>query len=91
MIQARFGGESGIARQRPSLRFTKITDLALAGRTPAQVNEARTAAIAKKELPAMEPGAMCYMMSKQGYGGDSVDHCPSHLMFFYSQTDPAIR
>ena len=32
---------------------------------------------------------MCYMMSKQGYGGDSVKHWPAHLMFFYSQTDPA--
>jgi hypothetical protein len=38
----------------------------------------------------MEPGAMRYMMSKQGYGGDSAPHWPSHLMFFYSDTDPAI-
>ena len=72
------------------LRITKITDLTLAGRTLAQVNEAIAAAAAKKELPAMEPGAMCYMMSKQGYGGDSAPHWPSHLMFFYSDTDPAI-
>lgn len=72
------------------LRITKITDLALAGRTLAQVNEAIVAALARKELPAMEPGAMCYMMSKQGYGGDSAPHWPSHLMFFYSDTDPAI-
>jgi hypothetical protein len=47
------------------------------------------AAVDKKELPAMEPGAMCYMMSKQGYGGDSVEHRPSHLMFYFSQTDRA--
>lgn len=72
------------------LRITKITDLTLAGRTLAQVNEAIAAAIEKKELPPMEPGAMCYMMSKQGYGGDSAPHWPSHLMFFYSDTDPAI-
>ena len=72
------------------LRITKITDLALAGRTPAQVNEAIVAAIARKELPPMEPGSMCYMMSKQGYGGDTAPHWPSHLMFFYSDTDPAI-
>ena len=72
------------------LRITRITDLALAGRTLAQVNEAIAAAVAKKELPAMEAGAMCYMMSKEGYGGDSIAHWPSHLMFFYSQTDPAI-
>ncbi len=71
-------------------RITKITDLALAGRTLPQVNEALAAALARKELPPMEPGAMCYMMSKQGYGGDSAPHWPSHLMFFYSDIDPAI-
>jgi len=71
------------------LRNLKRTDLILTGRTKAQVDETIVAAVEKKELPAMEPGAMCYMMSKQGYGGDSVQHWPAHLMFFYSQTDPA--
>jgi hypothetical protein len=72
------------------LRITKITELALAGHTLAQVNEAIAAAVAKKELPPMEPGAMCYMMSKEGYGGATIPHWPSHLMFFYSDIDPAI-
>jgi len=63
--------------------------LILAGRTKAQTDETIAAAVDKKELPAMEPGAMCYMMSKQGYGGDSTAHWPPHLMFYYSQTDPA--
>jgi hypothetical protein len=72
------------------LRVTKITELALAGRTLAQVNEAVAAGVAKKELPPMEPGAMCYMMGKLGYGGDSAPHWPAHLMFFYSRTDPAL-
>jgi hypothetical protein len=71
------------------LRITKITELGLAGRSEAQTNETIAAAIAKRELPPMEPGAMCYMMGKQGYGGDTVPHWPSHLMFFYSDTDPA--
>jgi hypothetical protein len=70
-------------------RNLKRTDLILAGRTKAQVDETIAAAVAKKELPAMEAGAMCFMMSKQGYGGDSVPHWPSHLMFYFSQTDPA--
>jgi hypothetical protein len=69
------------------LRMTKETEWGLAGRTQAQVTESITAAIAKKELPPMEPGAMCYMMGKEGYGGDSTPHWPSHLMFFYSDTD----
>jgi hypothetical protein len=72
------------------LRFTKETEWGLAGRTQAQMTESIKAAMAKKELPSMESGAMCYMMGKQGYGGDSAPHWPSHLMFFYSDTDPAI-
>jgi hypothetical protein len=72
------------------LHLTKETEWGLAGRTQAQMTESITAAIAKKELPPMEPGAMCYMMGKQGYGGDSAPHWPSHLMVFYSDTDPAI-
>ena len=71
------------------LRILKWTDLVLAGRTKAQMTETYAAAIDKKELPPMESGAMCYMMSKEGYGGDSTEHWPSHFMFFYSQTDPA--
>ena len=71
------------------LRITKETEWGLAGRTPAQMTESITAAMAKKELPAMESGAMCYMMSKQGYGGDSTPHWPSHLMFFYTGADLA--
>ena len=71
------------------LRNIKRTDLILAGRTKDQVDEAIFAAVDKNELPAVEAGAMCYMMSKQGYGGDSVEHWPPHLMFYFSQTDPA--
>jgi hypothetical protein len=72
------------------LRLAKETEWGLAGRTQAQMTESVKAALAKKESPAMEPGAMCYMMSKQGYGGDVLPHWPSHLMFFFSDTDPAI-
>ena len=72
------------------LRVTKITDLALRGRTLTQVNDSIAAALAKDELPPMEAGSMCYMMSKDGYGGDAAPHWPSHLMFFYSDVDPAI-
>jgi hypothetical protein len=71
------------------LHFSKLTDMGLAGRTPAQMNEAISAAVARKELPPMEPGAMCYMMSKEGYGGDSSPHWPSHLMFFFTDADLA--
>lgn len=72
------------------LGINKITELALAGQTLDQVNHAIGVAVASKELPPMAPGAMCYMMGKQGYGGDVAPHWPAHLMFFYSDTDPAI-
>lgn len=68
------------------LRVAKIANLALAGQTLTQVNEAMNAAVARKEFPPMESGAMCYMMGKEGYGGDANPHWPPHLMFFYSQT-----
>jgi hypothetical protein len=72
------------------LRVTKETGWILAGQTKAQLTETIAGAIEKKELPPMEPGAMCYMMSKQGFGGDTVPHWPSHLMFFYSDTDLSV-
>lgn len=67
----------------------KNTVLILAGRTKAQMMDAIVAGIDKKELPPMEPGAMCYMLSKHGYLSDRDGHWHPHLMFFFSQTDPA--
>ena len=72
------------------LRITRITELILDGRTKAQMEQIIAAAVEKRELPPMEPAAMCYMMSKQGFGGDSAPHWPSHLMFFFSDTNPAV-
>jgi hypothetical protein len=72
------------------IRNIKRTDLILAGRTKDQVDKTIVAAVDKKELPAMELGAMCYMMSKQGNGGDTVEHGHPHLMFYFPQTDLAI-
>jgi len=70
-------------------RTIKKTDLILAGRTKAQMIETVTAAIDKKELPAMESGAMSYMLSKDSNLGDGNGHWRPHLMFFFSQSDPA--
>jgi len=80
---------NALAARSYLLHLTKETEWGLAGRTPAQMTESITAAIAKKELPPMESGAMCYMLSKQGYGGDSSPHWPPHLMFFYTDADLA--
>jgi hypothetical protein len=67
----------------------KKTELILAGRSKAQMVEDIKAAFDKKELPALESGAMCYMMSKQGYLSDRDGHWHPHLMFFLPLTDPA--
>lgn len=65
------------------------TKAVLAGRTKEQMIAEITAALDKKKLPAQEVGAMCYMMSKQGYLNDGVGHWHPHLMFFLPKTDPA--
>jgi hypothetical protein len=43
-----------------------------------------------KELPALAPGAMCFMMSSQGYLNDSAGHWLPHLMFYIPLTDPKV-
>ena len=78
----------------PAARFNvpltiKKTELVLAARSKAQIFEVIEAAFDKKELPALESGAMCYMLSKQGYLSDHDGHWHPHLMFFVPLTDPA--
>jgi hypothetical protein len=67
----------------------KKTELVLAGRSKAQMFEGIKVAFDKKELPALESGAMCYMMSKQAYLNDRAGHWHPHLMFFVPRTEAA--
>jgi hypothetical protein len=69
--------------------MVKRTELILAGQSKAQMFESITAALDKKELPLPETGAMCYMMSKQGYLNDHDGHWHPHLMFFVPRMDAA--
>ncbi len=64
------------------------TKLILATRSKAQMVKVIKAALDRKELPPPESGAMCYMMSKQGYLSDRDGHWHPHLMFFLPPTDP---
>jgi hypothetical protein len=68
----------------------KRTELVLAGKSKAQMFEGIKAAFDNKELPALESGAMCYMMSKQSYLGDRNGHWHPHLMIFVPLMDPAV-
>jgi hypothetical protein len=67
----------------------KKTDLVLAGKSKAEMFEGIKAGFDKKDLPTLEPGAMAYMLSKQGYLSDSVGHWHPHVMFFVSDIDAA--
>jgi len=78
----------------PAARFNvpltiKKTELVLAGRTKVQMFDYISGALDKKELPALESGAMCYMLSKQGYLSDRDGHWHPHLMFFVPLTEAA--
>lgn len=63
--------------------------LALAGLTKAQIMDSTTAATTRKYNPALEPGAVCYMMSKAAYLTDDGSHNMAHLMFYTSAIDAA--
>ena len=65
----------------------KKTELVLAGQSKAQMFESIKAGLDRKELPTPESGAMCYMMSKEGYLSDHDGHWHPHLMFFVPQRD----
>src|SRR5580704_11758169 len=55
------------------------TRLALAGKSEPQILAAINSALDKKELPALEAGAMSYILSKHGYLGDDAGHWHPHL------------
>jgi hypothetical protein len=70
------------AASKSILAYTlRRTKLALAGLSKAQMLDEIRAAAARKELQWPEPGAMSFMMSKDGYLGDAQGHWHSHLMF----------
>jgi len=56
--------------------------LVMAGKSKAEISRAVTAAFDNKKLPLPEPGAMCYMMSKQQYLNDGARNWHPHLMWF---------
>ena len=67
----------------------KRTEMVLAGQSKAQIMEG-IATFAKKELPALEPGAFTYMLSKEAYLTDRDDHNMAHLMFYTPVMDKAV-
>jgi hypothetical protein len=64
----------------------KKTELILAGMSKERMFENIKSSFDKKELPTIEPGSMCYMMSRDQYLNDAVGHWYPHLMVFVPQT-----
>jgi len=62
--------------------FLMKTRLVLAGKSKAEIAETVASAFEKKELPALEPGSMAYMLSKQQYLNDGAKNWHPHVMFY---------
>lgn len=61
--------------------IVKRAELVLAGRSKDQIIEG-VEAFGRKKVPALQPGAMCYMLSKEAYLTDQGSHNVAHLMFY---------
>ena len=78
------------AAVRSVLPFTyKRTEMILAGVSKPQIMDRLKQMSANKEVSALEPGAMCYMMSRDQYLGDKPAHWHPHLMFYAPRSDGA--
>jgi hypothetical protein len=64
--------------------FLMKTKLVVAGKSKAEILKATASALDTKELPALEPGAMSYMLSKQQYLNDQGKSWHPHVMFYVS-------
>jgi hypothetical protein len=60
----------------------KTTAMVLAGSSEAEIIAAIRAGYQNKQFPALESGAMSYMMSKSAYLTDDDHHNLAHVMFF---------
>jgi hypothetical protein len=79
--------QAAISSQVASMKIR--TGLVLDGASEEKVFEGVKDAVAKGKLPAPETGAMCYMLSKQGYLSERDGHWHPHLMFFVPLTEGA--
>ena len=69
--------------------YLERTKWVLAGVSKTDMLDRTKAELAANTYTMPDPGALCYMMSKQGYLNDAVGHWHPHLMFFLAHTDGA--
>jgi hypothetical protein len=75
------------ARSVAQVYLTK-SRLVLEGKSKAEIVQDLAAALDHGEVPALEPGGMCYMMSKQQYLNDRAKNWYPHLMFYVAGDVP---
>jgi hypothetical protein len=69
--------------------YLKRTEWVLAGASKQEMIDRTKAALADKTFVAPEPGAMCYMMSAQGYLNDHDGHWMPHVMIYVPRAKPS--
>lgn len=79
------------AASRSFIPYERLrAQLILAGKSKEEVIAATRVAIETSQLPALEPGAMCYMMSKTAYLTDEGEHAMPHVMFYSADDGKAM-
>ena len=68
---------------------TLRTGMTLAGRTDGDIMERIKDRLRSGEIPPLEAGAMCFMMSKSAYLTDMGTHGMAHVMFYIPFVDGA--
>jgi hypothetical protein len=77
------------AAQSAMALYLNRTKMVLSGKSQAEMLAAISSGLDKQELPTPLPGAMCYMLSKQGYLNDLGGHWHPHVMFFRPSAEAA--
>lgn len=69
--------------------YLKRTEWVIAGASKSDIIDRSKAERAAGRVATPEPGAMSFMMSKQGYLNDAAGHWHPHLMFFVARANGA--
>jgi hypothetical protein len=69
--------------------YLERTEWVNAGVSKADMVKRTNAELAASRIATPEPGAVAFMMSKQGYLGDVTGHWHPHVMFFLAHADVA--
>lgn len=71
-------------------QYLKRTEWALAGLSKQEMMARTRTALADKTFFAPAPGAMCYMLSKQGHLNDKIGHWMPHVMVYVPRAKAAL-